>query len=971
LKALLPALFALLTVLMLSGGLAFTNLRSVRASAEGVTRTHEVLDGIQICLTTMVDAETGQRGYLITRDRRYLEPYLVARAKVTADLQRLEALVRLETDQTRRFQAVERLAAAKLAELEQTLALAERDPVASRQLVLSHLGMNLMDDLRAQVAAMTRTEEALLARRSLQAARSYRIAVLSGAFLALTALLLAGAFLLQARRYLAQRQLHDQALEHQRQWLQVTLRSIGDAVIATDATGAVTFMNLEAERLTGWAAEEAQGQALTSVFSIINEETGATAPNPAEGVLREGVVVGLATPTALLRKDGRRFPIEESAAPIRTAGEGIIGVVLVFHDVTDQRAAAQALRASEARYRAFVDSVPAMLFTTDAQGRPTEHNLRWRQYTGLTSEQGQGEAWKALIHPGDRQRVSAAWSQSLRTGANYEVEYRIQHGADLAYRWHSVRATLARDEQGHPTGWFGLLVDIEDRKHAEERVRESEARFRGLANAIPQLCWMADADGYITWYNQRWYEYVGTTPEQMEGWGWESVHDPAVLPQVLEQWQHSLATGSPFEMVFPLRGGDGVFRPFLTRVMPVSDGTGKVTRWFGTNTDITEREQAKEVLREEGHRKDAFLAVLGHELRNPLAPIRQAVHLLGRQDQDPATLAAHCAIIERQVSHLVRLVDDLLDVSRIARGQIQLRKAPLDLVQLLRGVVEDYQPVLADKAQALETDLPEGPIPIEADATRIVQAISNLLHNASKFTDVGGRIRLRAGTLAPGRAWVRVEDPGAGIAPELLPHLFDPFMRDKDSVGRSREGLGLGLALAQGLVGLHGGTLSAHSDGLGRGAVFTLELPLAAAAQAPEPEPPAAATGPGPSRTHRILVVEDLIDTAVTLKMVLELYGHTVTLAHDGRTGLHQAASFGPDLVLCDIGLPGDLDGYGVAQALRSTPGGQGLHLVAMTGFGTEEDRARALAAGFDAHLTKPVAPEAILALIAQLPAPV
>jgi two-component system CheB/CheR fusion protein len=281
-------------------------------------------------------------------------------------------------------------------------------------------------------------------------------------------------------------------------------------------------------------------------------------------------------------------------------------------------------------------------------------------------------------------------------------------------------------------------------------------------------------------------------------------------------------------------------------------------------------------------------------------------------------------------------------------------------------VLGDYRPTLAEKGLTLELHLPGTRVPIQADPTRIVQAISNLVGNAIKFTGKGGRIQVDLGIRGP-EACLRVQDNGIGIEAGLLPGLFDPFRRSKEAVGRSGDGLGLGLALAKGFVELHGGTLAARSDGPGQGAEFTLTLPLAVPFGEPvpgiRPDPP-----PAPGRPRRILVVEDQVDAALTLKMLLELEGHLVAVAHDGTAALASAETFGPELVFCDIGLPGALDGYQVARILRGTPRDKGLTLIALTGFGTREDREQALRAGFDAHLTKPVDPESLAPLIAKLP---
>jgi CheY-like chemotaxis protein len=371
-------------------------------------------------------------------------------------------------------------------------------------------------------------------------------------------------------------------------------------------------------------------------------------------------------------------------------------------------------------------------------------------------------------------------------------------------------------------------------------------------------------------------------------------------------------------------------------------------------------------LKEEARRKDDFLALLGHELRNPLAPIGNAVHLLRKAGRDPELADRACAIVERQVAHMVRLVDDLLDISRITQGKVQLKQEKIDLVETLRAVVADYRPILETSGLALTVSLPSRPVWIAADQARIFQVVSNLFQNAAKFTDPGGRIDLEAAADASGGAVVRVKDSGTGIAPEHLASIFEPFMQEKGTIGRSQGGLGLGLALVKGLVELHGGTVAARSEGHGRGSEFTLQLP--AFRTAAEAAPPPAAPEPGAPRPRRILIVEDLVDAALTMQLLLQMLGHSAAVAHDGRGGLDQAERFAPEIILCDIGLPGDLDGYEVARRIRATPALRGVHLVALTGFGTPEDKERALRAGFDAHLTKPVDPAVLGPMIAAIP---
>jgi CheY-like chemotaxis protein/two-component sensor histidine kinase len=371
--------------------------------------------------------------------------------------------------------------------------------------------------------------------------------------------------------------------------------------------------------------------------------------------------------------------------------------------------------------------------------------------------------------------------------------------------------------------------------------------------------------------------------------------------------------------------------------------------------DVTEWRRAEERLREADRRKDEFLAMLSHELRNPLAPIRNALYILDRTD--PASPQARRAkeVANRQIGHLTRLVDDLLDVTRIARGKIELRRARVDLALLARRTAEDYRELMQDRELALALEIPAHPLVLSGDETRLAQVLGNLLSNAAKFTPPGGQVTVSVAEEG-GRAVVRVRDTGAGISPEILPSLFEPFSQGQQTLARSEGGLGLGLALVRGLAALHGGEVHASSEGPGRGAEFVVELPLSPAEARRTPVPAPAA--PAAARRRRILVVDDNRDAADTLAELVRMLGHEAATAFDGPGALSAARADPPDVVLCDIGLPG-MDGYAVARALRAEMGAR-VRLVAVSGYAQAEDRERALDAGFDAHVAKPADPERI-----------
>jgi PAS domain S-box-containing protein len=378
------------------------------------------------------------------------------------------------------------------------------------------------------------------------------------------------------------------------------------------------------------------------------------------------------------------------------------------------------------------------------------------------------------------------------------------------------------------------------------------------------------------------------------------------------------------------------------------------------NTDITELKRAQEALRDADHRKDEFLGMLSHELRNPLAPIRNSLYILDRTDPSGQQARRAKEVATRQVAHITRLVDDLLDVTRIVRGKIELRGLDLDLAALARRTADDYRALISDRGLDFEVDVPGVPVFVNGDETRLAQVLGNLLSNAAKFTPAGGRVSLTVQVHAP-RVAVHVRDTGPGIAADVLPTIFEPFTQAKQTLARSEGGLGLGLALVRGLVALHGGEVSVRSPDGGQGTEFVVALPLTAPRATSTGQPETRAT-PIP-RHRRVLVIDDNRDAAESLAALVGMMGHETEVAYDGFQGLRSAAERFPDVVLCDIGLPG-MDGYEFARQLRARAGKRAVRLVAVSGYAQPEDVAKAAEAGFDAHVAKPPDPEKLASLL-------
>jgi PAS domain S-box-containing protein len=529
--------------------------------------------------------------------------------------------------------------------------------------------------------------------------------------------------------------------------------------------------------------------------------------------------------------------------------------------------------------------------------------------------------------------------------------------------------------QGTPRTWTPAeLILVEEtaertwsaveRARAEAALRASEERFRTLADNISQFAWMADEKGWIFWYNRRWYEYTGTTLEQMQGWGWKAVHHPDHVDRVVQRIQHSWDAGELWEDTFPLRGTDGTYRWFLSRAVPIRDDEGRIFRWFGTNTDITEQRALEQALKEADRKKDEFLATLAHELRNPLAPLRTGLQLMKLARTDANAVEQARTMMERQLGQMVRLIDDLLDLSRISQGKIALQMARVPLATAVRTAVETSRPLIEASGHDLILDVADEPIYVNGDETRLAQVFANLLNNAAKFTERGGHIRLTV-TRQGGDAVVSVEDDGVGIPAHLLPQVFDMFMQVDRSLEKSHGGLGIGLNIVKRLVVMHGGSVEAHSGGHGTGSRFIVRLPVVLTLASDEPGDEADELAQ-PAARRRILVVDDNRDAALSLAMLLRIMGNDTQTAHDGLEAVAVAAAYRPDVVLLDIGMP-KVNGYEVARRIRQEPWGKTIVLVAVTGWGQAEDRRRSHEAGFNLHIVKPIEPEALEKLLAGL----
>lgn len=488
---------------------------------------------------------------------------------------------------------------------------------------------------------------------------------------------------------------------------------------------------------------------------------------------------------------------------------------------------------------------------------------------------------------------------------------------------------------------------------------------RQLVDTVPALLWEQDANGACTFVNQEWFSVTGCLSDTLLGEGWiRSIH-----PEDRERVRHTLASAArrreTFTALYRMRHRDGSWRWMIHRARPCPGRRGDLGGYVGSLMDITEEKAAEEALREADRRKDEFLATLAHELRNPLAPIRNAVQILRLKDAPEAMHENARDMIDRQARNLARLVDDLLDVSRVTLGRLLLQTKERELKQVIEDAVEASRPTIEASQHTLSIAFPNEPVWVDADPTRLPQVFINLLNNAAKYTPPGGHISLAAAREGD-TVVVRVRDTGIGIAPEALPQVFDIFTRLDHSAERAQAGLGVGLSLVRHLVELHGGHIEACSEGLDRGSEFIVTLPVCdISVGADVVHEPERAEEPAHEGVLRILVVDDNVDAAESISQLLRAAGHETYVAHDGLQAIDESARLDPDIVLLDIGLP-HLNGYEVARAIREHCDGDQPWIIALTGWGQAEDKRRAAEAGFDKHLTKPVDPVVLRRIVEQ-----
>ena len=799
----------------------------------------------------------------------------------------------------------------------------------------------------------------------------------------------------------------------QREQLRVTLQSIGDGVITTDRRGRITSLNAVAAELTGWAADEALGQPLERVFQIVHESTREKTPNPAQRALAEGRVVGLTNHTLLIRRDGTERAIDDSAAPIRDTNGAVNGVVLVFRDVTDRRS----MEAARTLLVEVVESSEDAIITKTLEGVITTWNKGAERIFGYSRDEMIGTSIHRIV-PADRaddvSEILAAIGRGERVD-HFESERVCKDGRRINV---SLSVSPIRDHDGTIVGAAKIARDVTLQRRADVE-RQATVRRLGTLYAVGQAV-AAELD------RERVLQTITDAARDLSGAKFGAFFHNVADPESGHYLLYTLS-GAPradFERfgaprntaVFaPTFAGEGVVRVADIRkdpryghnrphhgtpvghlpvtsylAVPVTSRTGEV---FGglflghpdagmfdeeaervvvalasqasialENTRLYEAEQrARADAEQASQEKDHFLAMLGHELRNPLSAVCNG---LTASRLDPARAERALDIARHAAGQLTRLVDDLLDVTRVTQGRLLMRTKPFDLAAVVERAVDTVRSAFDERGVVLTFSRPDEACVVDGDEVRIEQVVGNLLVNAAKYTDSGGGVAVTLERHGDSMV-LRVADTGVGIEADVLPRIFDLFVQAEQSLDRSRGGLGIGLTLVKKIVELHDGRVEAFSDGPGRGAEFVVTLPAAVGATLPAAPAAGVPTAIGPAS---VIVVEDNADAAESLMLLLELMGLQVRVAGNGNVALAEARTRRPDVMLVDIGLPG-MNGYQLARAIRSDPALAGIMLVALTGYGQEDDRRQALLAGFDHHLVKPVEVDHIQRLLAELSA--
>lgn len=791
---------------------------------------------------------------------------------------------------------------------------------------------------------------------------------------------------------------------------------VGEAVIVTDLAGTITHWNAFAERLYGWSKAETLGR------NILDVTVSEDAVQPADEImhtLRKGE--SWSGEFTVRRRDGTTFPAHVTTTPMLNAAQEVVGVVGVSADISERTRAETAFGESEQRFRALMEQAPFSIQVFSPDGRTIRVNRAWEHLWGATLEQlsdynilndSQLEQKGVLECIRRGFAGESALIPAIHYDPNETLPDRTRH--EDPSRWVAAIIYPLKDTSGIIREVVLVHDDVTARKRVEEALhathREMEERIaertaelartneflQALLENVQDGIVACDAQGVLTLFNHVTRQLHGLPEAPIPAGEWAEryrlYHSDGSTPMTKEDVPlfRALQGERVHDVEMVIIPDHLQPRTVLTSGQAFFDADGEKLGAVVSMHDITQRKQAEHALRQAhaelerrvhdrtvelahandalldaDRRKDEFLATLAHELRNPLAPIRNALQILSVPRVDAVTAMRSREMIERQVHHLVRLVDDLLDVSRVMRDKIELRKERVELASIIARAVETVQPLVDAQAHQLTIHVPPESLAVDVDPVRMAQVVSNLLTNAAKYTEAEGRLRLSV-ERDGGLAVLRVVDNGIGIAPAMLHRIFDLFVQADHTSTKAQGELGIGLTLVKNLVEMHSGTVEVHSEGLGQGSEFIVRLPIAAPIRHEDQTGSGQSVQPLKASGHRVLVVDDNQDAAESLAMLFTLQGHEVRTAYSGAAALEVTSTYRPDVVFLDIGMPG-LDGHEVARRMRQQPGLEAVMLVALTGWGQQEDRRRTTEAGFNHHLVKPPAPRAIDAVLAEL----
>ena len=749
----------------------------------------------------------------------------------------------------------------------------------------------------------------------------------------------------------------EEELRNREQHLRAIIENTPDCVKLVAADGTLLEMNasglsmvqassldqVEGKNIYGLVAAEHR-----DAFRIMNQRVCAGSKERLEFQ-----IVGL---------DGTRRWMSSHAAPIPDQSSGKLLHLAITRDITEQKAQHEALQASEDRLSRLMKLMPAAMYTCDAEGRITYYNQRAAELWGREPQLGDDQqkfcaAYKCWfdgkVIPPEETPMAAAVREG-KAFSDLEPVFERPDGIKVSVL---VNIDPLFDAEGKPCGAINVFQDITERKQVEQALRESEDRYRVLFSSMPVAVFVCNHHAVIQYYNRRAVELWGREPAPGMDRYCGSVKlflaDGTWLPHAQSPVVEVLRTGIAVKNVEVLiERPDGSRLPVIVNFDALKNARGEIVGAVTSFEDISERKRAEEALKEADRRKDEFLAILAHELRNPLAPIRNGLKILEMTGNKPEIAQNAQSMMDQAVHQMVRLVDDLLDVSRITTGKLKLRKEPVELAAVVKSAVETNQALLDERGHELTVMLPPEPILLEGDPIRLAQVFSNLVNNSAKYSEERGGIRLSAESQGD-EVVVRVTDRGIGIPADHLPRIFDMFAQVDTASERSQGGLGIGLSLVKRLVEMHGGTIAAHSEGPGKGSEFVVRLPVLTQGLSAS-----LIAKPGDQTSLlskcKVLVVDDNRLSCKSTAMLLQLMGHEPITAQNGVEGIECARTFRPDVILLDIGLP-QLNGYEVARRVRQEPWGKSIFLIAMTGFGQEEDRRRSVEAGFDDHMVKPI----------------